>query len=154
MVANCDRFHPAPGCGNFCIFSIRPPSAVDLKRRIAVQSENCAYTADAIKVCLCFDLGCSCDAVGGGFPRRYLAWHSPHTRAGCFSCQLSNITHKKVDAPRRGCTYGPMAYADCHEDCRNTGVNIHKNCCFPKAFCKKCNLLNYRFLDGIRFVII
>ena len=74
-----------------------------------------------------FDLGCSCDAVGGGFPRRYLAWLPPHTRAGCFSCQLSNITHKKVDAPRRGCTYGPMAYADCHEDCRNTGINIQRD---------------------------
>ena len=73
-----------------------------------------------------FDLGCSCDAVGGGLPWRYLAWLPPHTRAGCFSCQLSNITYKKVNAPRRGCTYGPMAYADCHEDCRNTGLNIQR----------------------------
>ncbi|WP_295683284.1 hypothetical protein [uncultured Fibrobacter sp.] len=34
VVANCDRFHPAPGCGNFCIFSIRPPSAVDFNEKL------------------------------------------------------------------------------------------------------------------------
>jgi hypothetical protein len=73
-----------------------------------------------------FDLGCSCGVVGEGIPRRYLAWLSPHTRAGCFSCQLSNNTHKKVDAPHRGCTYGPEAYADGHGDCRNTGLNIQR----------------------------
>ncbi len=71
-------------------------------------------------------VGCSCDAVGGGLPRRYLAWLSSRARAGCFSCQLSNIIHKKVDEPRRGCSYGLEAYADCHEDCRNTELNIQR----------------------------
>ena len=32
----------------------------------------------------------------------------------------------KVDAPHRGCTYGPEAYADGHGDCRNTGLNIQR----------------------------
>ena len=40
--------------------------------------------------------------------------------------QPNNI-NKKVEVPRRGCTYGPKAYADCHEDCRNTRVNIKKS---------------------------
>ena len=53
------------------------------------------------------EMGCSCGAVGEGFPRRYLAHFNLRTRAGCFSCQLSNSICKKVDAPRRGCTYGP-----------------------------------------------
>ena len=43
-----------------------------------------------------------------------------------FSCQLSNNINKKVNAPRRGCTYGPEVYADCHEDCRNLRLNINK----------------------------
>ena len=72
-----------------------------------------------------FDLGCSCDAVGEGLPRRYLARISAHS-SRVFSCQLSNRINKKVEAPRRGCTYGPKAYADCHEDCRNTRLNIQR----------------------------
>ncbi len=47
-----------------------------------------------------------------------------HSSRSC-SCQLSNNIDKKVDAPRRGCTYGPEAYADCHEDCRIIEININ-----------------------------
>ncbi len=47
-----------------------------------------------------------------------------HSSRSC-SCQLSNNIDKKVDAPRRGCTYGPEAYADCHEDCRFSVIKIN-----------------------------
>ena len=67
-------------------------------RKYVKNGFNCAYTADAIKVCLCFDLGCSNPPLP---TRRWM----------------------RLVADART---GRKAYADCRRDCRITGLNIQR----------------------------
>ena len=70
-------------------------------------------------------LGCSCDTVGGGFPRRYLSLFRMNP-SRVFSYQLSNRTVKKVDGPRRECTYGPNGLCRLSRGLSNYDCNINK----------------------------
>ena len=69
-------------------------------------------------------LGCSCNAVGEGFPRRYLARLSPHTRAGRVPASYPTTSTRRLMNPTADARTGRKAYADCRRDCRNTGINI------------------------------
>ena len=96
-------------------------------RKYVKNGFNYEHTADAIKVCLCYVLGCSCGAVGGGFPRRYLAWLSPHTRIGRVPISYPTTSTRRLMNPTADARTGRKAYADCRRDCRNTGINIQRD---------------------------
>ena len=72
-------------------------------------------------------LGCSCNAVGEGLPRRYLARLSPHTRAGRVPASYPTTSTRRLMNPTADARTGRKAYADCRRDCRNTGINIQRD---------------------------
>ena len=62
------------------------------------------------------------------------------------SCQLSNSINKKVDGPRRGCTYGPNGLCRLSQGLSNYENNIHKQCGIVKQH--KCRRLSKK--SGLR----
>jgi hypothetical protein len=61
------------GLRQFLHFFNSPAVGGRFKTGIAVQSENCAYTADAIKVCLCLIWDALAMLLAGAFPG--VTWH-------------------------------------------------------------------------------
>ena len=96
-------------------------------------------------------MGCSCGAVGEGFPRRYLARLSPHTRIGRVPISYPTTSTRRLMSPTADARTGRKAYADCRRDCRNTGINIQRGlrkvnaCAIPKKhsiqYYLSCSLL-------------
>ena len=72
-------------------------------------------------------LGCSCNIVGEGLPRRYLARLSPHTRIGRVPISYPTTSTRRLMSPTADARTGRKAYADCRRDCRNTGINIQRD---------------------------
>ena len=72
-------------------------------------------------------LGCSCNAVGEGFPRHYLVRLSPHTRIGRVPISYPTTSTRRLMNPTADARTGRKAYADCRRDCRNTGINIQRD---------------------------